>query len=72
MMGLDEEIVDAGVSRFGLHRVHVVRFGEAPDREARIAECVPAEADPVSYLEYEEQPLNLHHLWLFWKDGQDG
>jgi len=62
-------VVDLGVSRFGLHRLHVVRMGAAVDAEAWIKERVPEGGMVETWLKYEEKGLGLHHLHLFWREG---
>ena len=66
----DGTIVDMGVSRFGLHRLHVVRLGAAVDIEAWIKERVPEGGVVETFLGYEERGLGLHHLRLYWRETQ--
>lgn len=69
-MDENERVVDCGVSRFGLHRLHVIRLGEAVDIERWIEERVPPGGTVETYLRYEEKELGVHHLRLYWIDGE--
>lgn len=61
-------IVDNGVSRFGLRRVHLMSWSKL-DREKLIEEHV-GEGNLKAVLEYEEEELGLHHLRLYWKENE--
>ncbi len=65
---MDEVIVEEGVSRFGLHRIHVVRMGAPVDIWDWIVEKVlPMDGVVETYYQYEEEKLGVHHLRLYWK-----
>ena len=64
------------MSRFGYRRVHVMRMGEAPVREAWVRKVVPDEVDRPCWAGYaeggltvaetREEGLDVYHLWLHW------
>jgi len=60
---MDEVVVDRGVSRYGLHMVHVMRAGGPVERMAWAVE----DAALVEFLEYEEAELGMWHLQVWWK-----
>jgi hypothetical protein len=62
----DEFVVDEGVSRYGLHRIHILRAGNCIDREKWIKEKVNGGL-LMAVLEYEDQAVGMHHLRLYWK-----
>lgn len=62
-----EMVVDEGVSRFGLHRLHVVRAGSPVGREQWM-EGKEVEA----VYEYEEEEIKMFHLRLWWRGSGDG
>ena len=66
---VDEIIVEEGVSRFGLHRLHVIRMGGVVDQVKWIEERV-GEGRLEALVEYEDEGLGIYHLRLYWKDGQ--
>lgn len=54
----------------GLHRVEVIRFGQAVDEELWIKKLVPDRClETVTCFDWVEEPgtLNLHHLFINWK-----
>jgi hypothetical protein len=70
----DEVIVEQGVSRFGLHRLHVMRMSADPGRsgevdlERWVQEKVLAVGGEVElFYKYEEKELGVWHLRLYWK-----
>jgi len=73
-MGGDEVIVEQGVSRFGLHRLHVMRMSADPGRsgevdlERWVQEKVLAVGGEVElFYKYEEKDLGVWHLRLYWR-----
>lgn len=63
----DESIVEEAVSRFGLHRIHVIRMGSPVDLGWWITEKVLAVDGKVNtYYQYEEEEVGVHHLRLYW------
>ena len=67
MMDEDERVVDMGVSRFGLHRLHVIRMGKPVEMERWIDQYVPMGGRVETHLAFEEPGLGLHHLYLYWR-----
>jgi hypothetical protein len=65
-----EMVIDRGVSRTGLHLVHVMRAGEKVDAEGWMRREAPAGARVWS-LEYKEEALEMWHFLLWWKKGED-
>ena len=55
-----------GVSRFGLHRRHVIRYGKRVSDRAieELGENVKIQA----VVRYEEDGLGLHHLRVYWRE----
>jgi len=63
----DEIVIEEGVSRFGLHRVHVMRMGAPVDLERWVKERVLAVGGEVkTWYRYEEEGIGVHHLRLWW------
>ncbi len=59
--GSDEFIVEEGVSRYGLHRLHVLS-GQRIDAEKWLRGSVEA------VYQYEDD-AGMWHLRLYWRDG---
>jgi hypothetical protein len=64
----DEAIVEEGVSRYGLHRVHVVRMGGEVDAERWIREKTEEGGRVETFFRYEEEETGVHHLRLWWRE----
>lgn len=62
----EEVIILNDVSRFGLHRLHLLS-GQPINLEAAIGKYV-GDGQVETWLMYEEEALRLHHLRLYWKD----
>jgi hypothetical protein len=67
-MSVDEVVVEDSVSRFGLHRLHVVRMGASVDAEKWMNERLKGNCEVTLMWHYEEQELGIHHLRLYWKE----
>ena len=67
---VQEVVVEEGVSRFGLHRVHVMRMGAAVDVDQWVKERV-GEGVVKGWWEYKEEEMDVYHLWLWWKDDEE-
>lgn|GEM_PF-4059585 len=62
----DQLILD-DVTRYGLHRRHVIRYGGPPDVEGwRMT--VPERARHWSYVDERQ----VGHLWMAWKEKENG
>jgi hypothetical protein len=64
MVGPDRLILD-NVSRFGLHRRHVICYGDLPDAEAWLG-AVKTEARIDAWIFMDD--CQIGHLWFCWKD----
>ncbi len=77
-------VVERGCSRFGLHRLHVIRWGTPP---WPTLDPTPAPPQiPAAYsgifgegvkieaiVRYEEEGMGLHHLRVYWREvSEDG
>jgi len=66
-------VVDEGISRFGLRRIHVItptkkgQVQDLPLREAWTMEKV-GEGEIMAVLEYDDEDVRMHHLRIYWKD----
>lgn len=63
----DEQVVDEGVSRFGLFRLHVVASGKGVDVERWVAEKAGGWDCVATWFVYREEDLGLEHLRLYWR-----
>jgi len=64
----DEMVVEEGVSRFGLHRLHVARMGGKVDVERWVEEKVTSVGGEMkTWFMYEEEGIGVWHLRLWWK-----
>jgi len=71
-MTVDEVILEEGISRQGLHRIHVMRMGAPVDIEKWIVEKIWAVDGIVeTFYRYEEEDLDVHHLRLYWREERD-
>ena len=62
----DEIVVEEGISRFGLRRIHVMRAGQKVDRERVYEHVGYGEIEAV--LEYQDEELGMWHLRVYWRD----
>ncbi len=60
-------VVDRGVSRYGLHRLHVLRMGAEIDLAELIEKLIPEEADVETHFQYEEEDIGIHHARVWWR-----
>src|SRR5512139_639878 len=61
-------VVDEGVSRFGLHRLHVVRAGSPVEAETYLERLEGSEA--ATRFEYLEEEIGMWHLRLWWRPAK--
>ncbi len=61
----DEAVLDEGVSRFGLYRLHVM--GASVDMERWVAERAGGWDFVWAWWFYREEELGMDHLRLWWK-----
>lgn len=61
------ELVQNDITRYGLRRAHVMRFGRCPDREGWVEQLVPGDSlETLACMEQTEEELGMHHLRLWW------
>ena len=64
-------VVDEGISRFGLRRIHVITpmtADKALIREAWTQEKA-GEGEVMAVLEYDDEDVRMHHLRIYWRNG---
>lgn len=60
-------VVDRGMSRYGLHRLHVLRMGAEIDLTELIEKLLPEEAVVETHFQYEEEDIGIHHARVWWR-----
>jgi hypothetical protein len=58
-------VLDNSISRCGLRTLHVARMGKEIDLE-QVREMIPAEADCITWRNWDEDELGIHHFAAFW------
>ncbi len=61
------EVIDEGMSRYGLHRLHVMQMGKPVDLEELIRERVPEDGIVETHYLYEEADLGVYHARIWWR-----
>jgi hypothetical protein len=59
-------VVSEDVSRYGLHRLHVIRGGVPPAREAWLA-GIQDGGQVEAIAEWHDPSLNFYHLYIAWR-----
>ena len=70
-MSTDQTVVSDLIFWTGLHRVEVIRFGKPVDEAAAAQRLVPGRCrESVTMFDWveDEKGLNLHHLYVNWKE----
>jgi len=65
----DERVIAEGVSRYGLHAIHVMRSNGMVDVEKWIREVVqPMNGQVEAFYQYKDE-VGMHHLRLYWRNS---
>jgi hypothetical protein len=64
-------LVDEGISRFGLRRIHVITPMTADKALIRLGwtQKMVGEGELMAVLEYDDEDVRMHHLRIYWRNG---